>query len=87
MPIAYYYTTSGVNDSNNEVNWGPALWMVFGYGVSNLICYAGGRYYVSKLHSALYLQELLNDSDDDEDINDEDYYDEDNEEDQHLRDT
>ena len=53
--------TSGVG--KDGVAWGYALWLIMASGVGNLICFAVGRYYVNKLHSALYLQDLLQDSD------------------------
>mmetsp|Transcript_2869 Transcript_2869/g.3921 ORF Transcript_2869/g.3921 Transcript_2869/m.3921 type:complete len:110 (+) Transcript_2869:112-441(+) len=56
--------SSGVGD--DYVVWGHALWMIVGTGVADLICFAIGRYYVTKLHNAVILQDLLQEDSDDE---------------------
>ena len=45
---------------------GPCLWLIPLTGTGQLICYFSSRYYANKLHDAKFIQELMQEDEDDE---------------------
>lgn len=58
-PLIWYFTSEARNDLT-EVRWSPLITLEV-FGILELICFLGGRYYANKLYGADFEQMLLED--------------------------
>ena len=73
VPLVWYFV-SDARLEETQVRFGPLVILEI-FGVLDLICYFGGRYYANKLYGADFEQMLLEDicdSESDQDSDDED---------------
>ena len=69
FPLVFFFMSGGLGRS---VRWGPALLFICLTGFVNLLCFCAIRYYANQLQSAVFLQSLIVDSDEDsEELTDE----------------